>query len=207
MIQRMSYHKAIEQALEHAPVVRVDPDATLLPFEHQEIGADLSGESDNLPIHCNPGDLQREPNEVIAHSARASELRALIRAYYEVGDWEAPLDYIETNVQHECEHLRAAQLLDARDTYFGITLSRVDTGQETGTAYRPWLRNINFVTTRLGAALIAGYPIEPTEGDKWDVQDMGYRSIDEIAQKALARNAARRKRSDMYYPVPLSYRR
>lgn len=160
-------------------------------------------EPDDFPLHLNPNGVS-EVNHVYTDAKRGDLcefLQAVDKAVTSpCGDW-----YIDYCVRHETQHWQAAQMLGATSGLFGAAFFRFKEAHEDEPQlyYYPFFAVLNMRTTKLGAALIAGYPLQPSQGDMSDVKSYGYKSVREIADKAWARNISR-KQTDPMFPTPLS---
>lgn len=195
----MTLHDAVEFAINHALVLDTfDPRPGVFDF--------LEGKPDDEPLHINPG--KDDCPENIVYVETTDNYQGVFTALHEVRNTtdQGSLNYAAKSVRHEGQHWRAAQLLGAQSGRFGIAFFW-NSGPQGGLCYQAQLSIRDMSTTKLGMALILGYPVDPSAQDISDIKSMGYSGLREISLKAAQRNGIPYRethQSDLFYPVPLS---
>ena len=161
---------------------------------------------DDTPIHINPGSPREAPNQV-AILAGPHAITQLMTTFETVSGLSLDPSYVAGSQQHEYQHALAAQRLGATTIKMGIYVYRIE---QAGTAdqlcVQPFAACIDFKTTKLADALIAGFAIEPSDDDKKKVLSYGYDGIDELAERVMRHNRDRKDpATGLFYPVPLGY--
>ena len=199
----MSLLSRVEIAMSNAPTRLASEVPTSAVLASPEDG-------DDTPLYLNKDTPADAPNEVTLNAGDNTIIR-LLGAYEAVfGGW-LPEGYKESSQQHENQHLQAARILST-PRYLGIVSARmgikVESWEQPQGGFElmvvPYVVLDNYRTTKLGMALIEGYPLVPSEGDINAVISSGYSGVDELAEIAMRRN--RNKHPDSttpLYPVPL----
>lgn len=191
----VSYHEQVERAIKCAPEVMLGAELEpyLMPF---------AAEPDEHPVVINPDGFHIDSGVWVP--TYSNQYRALIRAAMEVTTGRVDGYFMEYAVQHESEHAQAAQALGATAGMFGVKFyhSRDPSSKESVVEFRPFFAVDNLRTTKLGSALLAGYPERPSDGDLNDVKAHGYRGIEEITVRAMQRNA-KKQPDERFLPVPV----
>lgn len=190
-------HASVESAIARAPMVDV-----FAPTPNDF--SDYVGKPDHHIMCLNLVD-QTQPNAAYVEADKR-RFTDLFRVVGDVTGNRVDRQFAEYAVLHEGEHWAAAQILGARSGRFGLLFNLVasSTGAESKLRYQPFFMARGLVTTKLGAALIAGYPSEPSEGDILDIMSFGYEGLEQIAAKALAANIRNKGLSPVSYPIPRS---
>lgn len=194
----MSIYERVDFAVQNAPVVDdfVESTNNLSSFTDKD---------DDYPIHLNQHEFPDLPNEVTLDIDSDMPLKKLFDAYVKITDYSLSQEYRDYAQRHEGQHFDAAKMLGALSARVGVRIFNVSTPEkESQLTIQPFLRVQDFKTTKLGAALVSGYPIPPSNGDQIDIKMYGYSGIEELAYIAMSRNGARKDpQVDQFYPVPL----
>jgi hypothetical protein len=197
----MGIRKRIIRALESAPVT---DDFIATTNDHFSLYAD---KDDDHPVQLGEP-FYELPNEVTLDMERDLALRRLLEAYDDIADVTIGSEYIEYAQRHENEHFKAARHLGAISARVGVRFFNVQSpGHASEIMVQPFLRIVDFETTKLGAALVSAYPLPPSTGDEIDVKAYGYSGVEELADRAMRRNRAGARKNQtlaQLYPIPLS---
>lgn len=195
----MNLHRRVERALGHAPLVNGFVESTNDLTMYTDKG-------DDYPVLLNMHGYRGGPNEVFVDTRMPDGLRKLYMAYGDVTGTPLSEEEIEYTQRHEGQHLDAAKYLGATSAVFGIRMYRVQRGElEIVDTVQPLTAVLKLRTTKLGAALISAYPLPPSNGDNIDVASYGYSDVVQLAEKAMRRNASRKRPDqEQFWPVPLS---
>ncbi len=194
----MNIHERVELAVQNAPVTDdfVESTNELSPFTDKD---------DDYVLHLNRKIFPDLPNEVTLDAENEAGLRQLFEAYVAITDIRLDQEYIDYAQRHEYQHFDAAKMLGALSAQVGVRIFSVQQpGQESLLSIQPFLQVQDFKTTKLGAALVSGYPVTPSKGDQMDIKAYGYSGIDELADRAIRLNSTRKNpATEQFYPVPL----
>jgi hypothetical protein len=195
----MGLRKRIWRAVENAPVADDFVETTNDNFSL------YTHEADDYPVQLGEVVFHELPNEVALDMERDLALRQLLEAYEDITDATISPEYIEYAQRHERQHFEAAKRLGAVSARVGVRFFNVQSpGYASEITVQPFLRIVDFKTTKLGAALVSAYPAPPSAGDEIDIKTYGYLGIDELADRAMRRNRAiKNSASEQYYPIPL----
>lgn len=193
----MNIHQSVEYAVQNALVVGAYAES----FNDFSAFAD---KDDDYEVHFDRESLPDADYQVTIDASETVNLRKLLEAYADITGNALNQDYVEYTERHERLHFVAAKYLGAVSARAGILIERLEQpGRASRLSALPFLKLPNFKTTKLGAALILGYPLPPSPGDMVDIKAYGYSGIEEIADIAMRRNIARKNASGLFYPVPL----
>lgn len=175
----MSLYSSVEQAVNNA----VPAPATGPVFPISEDYAKYAGAPDLEPIHLNPT-FTDEAHAAYTDVDEPHGLTALVDAYGDIGGMT--VSHFEESVSHEYEHWEAAQRLGATAGRFGIRFAYGERADFPGcNSYSQLFLQVHSLhTTKIGLAILATFPEKPSEGDMGAVRNMGYRDVDDIAQRA-----------------------
>gem|GEM_PF-4919713 len=166
--------------------------------------ADLS---DDYTINNNVDYIELPPDHVavdLSDTAGTELLRPMYHAFNDVTGQLISEDYIDSMVQHEGEHWRAAQTLGATTGRLVLKVSVAETvDNQQIFSVQPFMRTESFTTTKLGLAAITARPKTMSETDRNYLVAMGYPDIFALTKKIIEHNDA--SSPDDQYPLPFMF--
>lgn len=89
---------------------------------------------------------------------------------------------IDQQVHHEGQHGEAAIALGAASCLYLLRVCRNKEG--TDNAWQASHLPTGLTTTKIGLAVLSTYPDQLSNGDLWQMQEIGYRSVAEVGRVA-----------------------
>ncbi len=199
-----NYDRAVVRAIEKAPAI--DPRFPILNLS-PSLGNPLRDAPDDEPVYINNLDI-RHPNAVYANMDDRAAMWSIFRAISH--QRKVPLTVSEQKAQshitHEDEHFTAARLLGATGARLQVAFSwEVNVVDGTpGLLYWPAIVVDEMRTTKLGHGLAAARPHRLSSGDRYlFTEELGFRDVDELADKARYHNRQSLDSNANFYPIPL----
>ncbi|HKU18317.1 MAG TPA: hypothetical protein VJP80_03500 [Candidatus Saccharimonadales bacterium] len=158
------------------------PDDTFIRTFDETVPSDL------CPSHriftADPQELPAITGEVVAAATERWGLSEAGQAQW--------LDSIAHDVPHEMKHGSVSEIIGGKPIYsIGLALNP---DEQVATC---WAETHTIgEATKLGFAALVAYPEDPSLGDRMSLKHLGYRGVEDVAERAI--NAG--------LPVPLSYR-
>ena len=187
---RHEFDDRIARALHEAP--RIGLDQPNLIDTTRSVNAELAFWPDNAPISMGTKELPELPGEIIVNDPVDLHFLLLSLKRVALGEGRQVNHHALINeIPHECQHSEMSARLKAKGSLYGLMLGYTATaeGDQLVGQIEHFPRGLH--TTKLGIALMAAYPAQPSGSDLALVNRLGYPSVADLGYRIALHNYTR----------------